>query len=110
MLNLSNRPPRPRLTARILMYAVIDMFGLACVAIGASWFAGGKGSLLESFPNSNAEAVVSTAGGVAVMLWAVTRILREIAGQGPEMQARYDAYVAANHPDKALSAENRKAD
>jgi hypothetical protein len=47
-----------------------------------------------------AEAVICTAGGAAVMLWSVARILREIAKQAPEMQARYDAYIAANHPDK----------
>jgi hypothetical protein len=34
------------------------------------------------------------------MVWAVARILREIAAQAPEMQARYDAYIATHHPDK----------
>jgi hypothetical protein len=46
------------------------------------------------------EAVVCTLGGAAVMLWSAARILREIAKQAPEMQARYDAYIAAHHPDK----------
>ncbi len=110
MLNPSNRPPRPRLTARILMYGLLDMFGLACVAIGASWFAGSKSLLMSNFPTSTAEAVACTASGATVMFWAVTRILREIARQGPDMQARYEAYVAANHPDKALPTEDRKPD
>ncbi|QKV57736.1 MAG: hypothetical protein HT580_11315 [Dechloromonas sp.] len=39
-------------------------------------------------------------GGAAVMLWAVSRILREIAKQAPEMQAKYEAYLATHHPDK----------
>ena len=34
------------------------------------------------------------------MIWAVARILREIAKQAPEMQAKYDAYIATHHPDK----------
>lgn len=99
MMISPNRPPRPRLTARILVYALADVFGLACVAIGASWFATGQGGLLPDFPTSAVEAVASTAGGVAVMFWSVTRILREIARQGPEMQAKYDAYIAARHPE-----------
>jgi hypothetical protein len=35
------------------------------------------------------------------MIWSVARILREIAKQAPEMQAKYDAYISANHPEKA---------
>lgn len=100
MLNATTRPPRPRLTARIAAYALVDVFGLSCVGIGASWFAAGKGAILANFPNSLVEAVACTAGGAAVMIWAVARILREIAKQAPELQARYEAYIAAQHPDK----------
>jgi hypothetical protein len=100
MLRPSIRPPRPQLTGPIFAYALVDVFGLTCVGIGASWFAAGKGAIIASFPTSMAEAVACTAGGAAVMLWSVARILREIAKQAPQMQARYDAYIAANHPDK----------
>lgn len=96
----TTRPPRPRLTGRIFAYGMLDVFGLACVAIGASWFAAGKGAILTNFPTSTAEAVACTVGGVVVMIWSVSRILREIAKQAPEMQAKYDAYLAAHHPDK----------
>ena len=96
----TTRPPRPRLTGRIFAYGMVDVFGLACVAIGASWFAAGKGAILTNFPTSTAEAVACTLGGVVVMIWSVSRILREIAKQAPEMQAKYDAYIAAHHPDK----------
>lgn len=94
------RPPRRRLTGRIFAYALADVFGLSCVALGASWFAAGKGAIIPGFPASTVEAVACTAGGVAVMIWAVSRILREISHQAPEMQAKYDAYIAAHHPDK----------
>src|SRR5574343_1994564 len=100
MLNPGIRPPRPRLTGRIAAYALVDVFGLSCVGIGASWFAAGKGAILADFPTSAVEAIACTAGGAVVMIWAVARILREIAKQAPEMQACYDAYIAANHPDK----------
>lgn len=105
MLNPGIRPPRPRLTGRIFAYALVDVFGLSCVGIGASWFAAGKGAILANFPTSAAEAVACTAGGAAVMIWAVAHILREIAKQAPEMQARYDAYIANNHPDKVRPKE-----
>lgn len=100
MLNTAFRPPRPRLTARILAYALVDVFGLSCVALGASWFAAGKGAIFAHFPASTVEAVACTAGGVVVMFWAVARILREINKQAPEMQERYAAWIAARHPDK----------
>lgn len=56
--------------------------------------------ILANFPTSTAEAVVCIVGGMTVMIWSVARILREIAKQAPEMQARYDACIAAHHPDK----------
>ena len=95
------RPPRPRLTGPIFAYGLADVFGLSCFALGASWFAAGKGAIFANFPGSTAEAVACIAGGVVVMIWAVSRILREIARQAPEMQAKYDAYIARHHPDKA---------
>lgn len=96
------RPPRPTLTGPIFLYAMVDVFGLSCVGVGASWFAAGKGAILTNFPTSTAEAVACTAGGAVIMVWAVGRILREIAKQAPQMQARYDAYIKAHHPDKAI--------
>lgn len=108
MLNTTNRPPRPKLTGPILGYALVDVFGLSCVGIGASWFAGGKGAILTNFPTSAVEAVACTAGGVAVMIWSVARILREIAKQAPQMQAKYEAYIEAHHPEKAKALADIK--
>ena len=110
MLNPSNRPPRPSLTGPIFLYALVDMFGLACVGLGASWFAAGKGAILANFPTSAVEAVACAAGGVAVMLWAVARILRELSRQAPEMQAKFDAYVGAQHPEQQSKAADREGD
>lgn len=110
MYNPMTRPPRPRLTGPIFLYALADVFGLACIAIGASWFAGGKGAILANFPSSAVEAVACTAGGIVVMLWAVARILREIAKQAPEMKERYDQYIATHHPDKLRPQGESKGD
>ena len=109
MFNPMTRPPRPRLTGPIFLYALADVFGLACIAVGASWFASSKGAILENFPNSVAEAAACTAGGVVVMFWAAARILREIARQAPEMQVRYDEYLATHHPDKVQRPSNTEA-
>ena len=105
-----NRPPRPELTGRIALYALVDVFGLSCVGIGASWFAAGKGAILTNFPTSTAEAVICTAGGAAVMIWAVARILREIAKQAPQMQAKYEAYIGTHHPDKMPAKQAKTED
>lgn len=102
MLSL-HRPPRPRLTLRILAYAIANVFGLACLAMGGAWFAGGKGVFIAGFPASLVEAVACAAGGVTVMFWAATRILGEIAKQGPDLQARFAEYVARHHPGTAAS-------
>ncbi len=98
MLTL-HRPPRPRLTLPILAYALADVFGLICLSLGGSWFVEKKGLFVAGFPGSLAEAVACAAGGGAVMLWAVARILREIGKQGPELQARYRDYMAKTHPE-----------
>ena len=62
MFDPSLRPPRPELTGRIMLYALVDVFGLSCVAIGASWFASGKGAIVADFPTTTAEAVACLAG------------------------------------------------
>lgn len=106
MLNTAARPPRPRLTGPIFAFAMLDVFGLSCVGIGGSWFAAGKGAILSDFPNSAVEAVACTAGGIAVMIWAIGHILREIAKQAPELQARHRSRIAAHHPERAGPPEN----
>lgn len=101
-----NRPPRPRLTGPILLYAVLDIAGLTVLSLGGSWFIAGKGAIISGFPASLAEAVVCTAGGLLLMFWAVARLLREIMKQGPEMQARYGRYIASQHPPPERPAEH----
>lgn len=98
------------MTARIFMYALADVFGLACVGIGGTWFAAGKPAILSNFPTSTAEAVACTAGGVVVMLWAMAHILREIAGQSGQLQKEYDGYIAQHHPGKAIKRDDQAPD
>ena len=91
MFGSPQRAIRPRLTLRIFLYGVVDIFGLTCLAISAMWLANGQHVLTTSFPNNTAEAVAGIAGGLAVMLWAVAKILREMIKQGPELEQQFAA-------------------
>jgi hypothetical protein len=69
---------RPRLTLKILLYAIFDAVGMVCFATGAMWFAQGKSLFISGFPTGIMEALAVTVGGLALMLWAAARILREL--------------------------------
>lgn len=99
MLNSPIRPPRPRLTGKLFLYGLVDVFGLSCVAIGGSWFFAHKPVLFRDFPTSTVEAVACAAGGIAVMIWAVGHIYQEMGKQAPAVQADIDAHVAERRRD-----------
>ncbi len=89
----TQRPPRPRLTGKIFLYGLADIFGLTCIAIGGTWFLTGKPAVLRDFPTSTAEALICAAGGVAVMIWAVGHIFQEMGKQVPVIQAGIDQHL-----------------
>ena len=75
---------KAKLLPRLLAYLAADLFGFICLTLGVAWFAGGRpGTLLEHFPASNAEAFASAAGGLAVIAWAMTRILQTLGQLAP---------------------------
>ena len=69
---------RPKLTPKILFYAIFDVVGMFVFATGALWLTQGTNLLLSGFPTSKAEAIAATAAGVFLMFWAATQILREL--------------------------------
>jgi hypothetical protein len=79
--NLSRQRRRPRLTLKILSYAIIDVIGMSCLATGALWLARGQALFIPGFPANLAEALAALIGGLALMLWAAARILRELIVQ-----------------------------
>ena len=79
MLNPS-RPPRARLTLPIVGWAAVDIAGMVLLALGGAWFREGD-IFIAGFPGSAAEAGASVLAGIAIMFWAATRILREVARQ-----------------------------
>jgi hypothetical protein len=73
-----SHPTPSRLVARIAAYAAADFFGLFCLFVGISGLLGKPSMMVDDFPRSTAEAYVAAAGGLLVMLWAMSRILHEV--------------------------------
>ena len=69
---------RPKLTLRILFYAIFDVVGMIVFASGALWLTQGTSLFSTGFPASRTEAIIATAGGVFLMFWSATQILREL--------------------------------
>ena len=69
---------RPKLTPKILFYAIFDVVGMFVFATGALWLTQGTNLLLSGFPTTRLEAIAATAAGVFLMFWAATQILREL--------------------------------
>ena len=69
---------RPQLTLKILLYAIFDVAGMVLFATGALWLAQGKALFVAGFPTSMIEAIAVLVAGLALMLWAASRILREL--------------------------------
>jgi len=69
-------PPNPRpLLQRLLIFILVDLFGMFCLVLGVVWLVSGYRFPLMRFPNNSSEAFVSVAGGLAVSVWAVAKLL-----------------------------------
>ena len=69
---------RPRLTLSILLFAAADIAGMVLFATGAMWFANGQPLFVPGFPTGVLTAGASLVGGLLLMFWAASRILREL--------------------------------
>jgi hypothetical protein len=72
------RPQRPRLTLKIMFYAIFDVVGMVFFASGALWFARGQSLFIPDFPGTMAGALAAIVGGFMLMLWAAAQIVREM--------------------------------
>lgn len=75
-----DKPQRSRLTPSVLLYALLDVFGMLILASGAMWLARGETLFIPGFPTSTATALITVLAGIALMVWAVAGILRELIG------------------------------
>ncbi|ACV34303.1 hypothetical protein [Accumulibacter sp.] len=78
---------RSRVTPRVLLFALLDVVGMLILASGALWLARGETLFIPDFPTSTPTAVITVAAGVALMVWAVAGILRELIGRPAEPDA-----------------------
>ena len=78
---------RPQLTLKILLYAIVDVVGMICLATGALWLARGQSLFIAGFPSSMTEALAAVGGGLALMLWAAAQILRELTAKQSQVGA-----------------------
>ena len=62
----------------ILAFAVVDVAGMVLFATGAMWFANGQPLFVPGFPTGVLTAGASLVGGLLLMFWAASRILREL--------------------------------
>ena len=69
---------RPRSTLKILLYAIFDVVGMVLFAAGALWLTQGTALFTPDFPANRMEALIATVGGLLLMFWAATKILRTL--------------------------------
>ncbi|KFB67477.1 hypothetical protein [Candidatus Accumulibacter vicinus] len=81
------KPLRMRVTPKVLCYALLDVAGMLVLASGAMWLARGQTLFIPDFPASTPGAVLSVVGGIALMVWAVAGILRELIAQPTDQRA-----------------------
>jgi membrane protein implicated in regulation of membrane protease activity len=73
-----NKPLRPQLTPMVLLYALFDILGMVIFATGGAWFSTGRTLFVPNFPTGAFEAILAMLSGIALMIWAAARILREL--------------------------------
>ena len=74
-----NRPQHPRITPKVMLYALCDAAGMFVFASGLMWLVRGETLFIPGFPTSTPSAVLTAAAGIALMVWSAARILRELA-------------------------------
>ncbi|MFZ2854742.1 MAG: hypothetical protein WAZ34_11625 [Rhodocyclaceae bacterium] len=75
---------RPKLTPRVMFYALFDVLGMSIFATGGAWFKTGTALFIPNFPTNAAEAVLAIVVGIALMIWAAAQLLREMLRQPPD--------------------------
>lgn len=73
-----NKSMRPKLTPKVMFYALFDVLGMLIFATGGVWFKTGAPLFVPNFPTNAAESVLAIVVGVALMIWAAAQVLREM--------------------------------
>jgi hypothetical protein len=78
------RSQRPRLTLKVLYYAVFDVVGMLVFASGLTWLVKGQSLFVANVPRNAIEAAVLSVAGIALMIWAAAQIMRELLKRPPD--------------------------
>ncbi|MBE2258274.1 MAG: hypothetical protein H6942_01025 [Candidatus Accumulibacter sp.] len=73
-----NSRGRPRVTLKVLFFAVLDGAGIIVFASGAMWLVRSQTLFIPDFPTSTPTAVLTVVAGISLMLWATAQMLREL--------------------------------
>ncbi|MDY0013617.1 MAG: DUF1418 family protein [Rhodocyclaceae bacterium] len=77
-----SNPPRPKLTATLLQWALVDVLGLVVLAIGGFYLLQDK-TLIPGFPTSTLEAIAVAVVGIGMVFAAAVKMLAEVMSQMP---------------------------
>lgn len=69
---------RPQVTPKVMLYALVDALGMLVLASGLMWLVRGQALFVAGFPGSSGAAVGAVIAGIALIVWAVVRILGEL--------------------------------
>lgn len=79
---------RPKLTPKVMFYALFDVLGMVIFATGGVWFKTGAPLFVPNFPTNAAEAILAIVVGIALMIWAAAQVLREMLKHSPDSEQR----------------------
>jgi uncharacterized protein DUF1418 len=74
---------RPKLTASILQWALLDVAGMVVLAIGGFYLMRDE-TLIPGFPSSTLEAIAVVVVGIGMIFAAAVKMLAEIMAQAPQ--------------------------
>ena len=70
---------RPRVTQKVMLFALIDVAGILVFSSGAMWLGRGQTLFIPDFPTSTPAALITIVGGIILMLWGTGQMLNEMA-------------------------------
>ncbi len=85
------RLPRPKLTLKIVFYAIFDVLGMLLFANGAMWFANGTLLFFPKYAANTFDAAILVVAGIALMIWAAAQMLRELVANQAKMPTETQA-------------------
>ena len=74
---------RPKLTAAIMQWALLDVAGILVLAVGGFYLLRNE-TLIAGFPSSTLEAIAVVVVGIGMIFAAAVKMLAEVMAQMPQ--------------------------